>query len=48
VLVGESNSQRTSRGPSKPSDENAFGASDVAEPIHVLVLDHFVDELRLH
>ena len=27
-------------------DENALGASDVAEPIHVLVLDHFVDELR--
>src|SRR6187397_447649 len=27
-------------------DENALGASDVAEPIHVLVLDNFVDELR--
>ena len=27
-------------------DENALGASDVAEPIHVFVLDHFVDELR--
>jgi hypothetical protein len=27
-------------------DENALGASDVAEPIHVPVLDHFVDELR--
>ena len=27
-------------------DENALGASDVAEPIHVLVLDYFVDELR--
>ena len=26
-------------------DENALGASDVAEPIHV-VLDYFVDELR--
>jgi hypothetical protein len=26
-------------------DENALGASDVAEPIHVFVLDHFVDEL---
>src|SRR6478735_6557228 len=27
-------------------DENALGASDVAEPIHVFVLDHFVDKLR--
>src|SRR5213082_491761 len=27
-------------------DENALGASDVAEPIHVFVLDHFIDELR--
>src|SRR6476661_2153247 len=27
-------------------DENVLGASDVAEPIHVFVLDHFVDELR--
>src|SRR5438552_3733454 len=26
-------------------DENSFGAPDVAEPIHVLVLDHFADEL---
>src|SRR4051812_47272606 len=26
-------------------DENALGASDVAEPIHVFVLDDFVDEL---
>src|SRR3954453_17808115 len=26
-------------------DENALGASDVAEPIHVFVLDYFVDEL---
>ena len=28
------------------SDENALGASDVAEPSHVFVVDHFVDELR--
>src|SRR5437763_8230157 len=28
-------------------DENALGASDVAEPIHVFVLDDFVDELRV-
>src|SRR5207253_4183766 len=28
------------------ADENALGASDVAEPIHVFVLDHFVDQLR--
>src|SRR6476620_5493442 len=27
-------------------DENALGASDVAEPIHVFVLDYFVDEPR--
>ena len=27
-------------------DKNALGASDVAEPIHVLVLHHFVDHLR--
>ena len=27
-------------------DEDALGASDVAEPIHVFVLDHFADELR--
>jgi hypothetical protein len=27
-------------------DENALGASDVAKPIHVFVLDNFVDELR--
>src|SRR6185436_297776 len=27
-------------------DQNALGASDVAEPIHVFVLDHFVDDLR--
>jgi hypothetical protein len=27
-------------------DENALGASDVAEPIQIFVLDHFVDELR--
>src|SRR5918994_3764343 len=27
-------------------DENALGASDVAEPIYVFVLDYFVDELR--
>ena len=27
-------------------DENAFGAPDVAEPIRVLVLDHFADEFR--
>jgi hypothetical protein len=28
------------------ADENALGTPDVAEPIHVLVLDDFVDELR--
>ena len=28
------------------SDENAFRTPDVAEPIHVLVLNHFADELR--
>ena len=27
-------------------DENPFGASDVAEPIRLFVLDHFTDELR--
>src|ERR687898_3454372 len=27
-------------------DENALRASDVTEPIHVFVLNHFVDELR--
>jgi len=27
-------------------DENSFGASDVAEPIGVFVLDHFADKLR--
>lgn len=27
-------------------DENSFGTPDVAEPIHVFVLDHFADELR--
>ena len=27
-------------------DENALGASDVAEPIQLFVLDYFVDELR--
>src|SRR5256885_8721503 len=26
-------------------DENSFGAADVAEPIRVLVLDYFADEL---
>jgi hypothetical protein len=26
-------------------DEYALGASEVAEPIHVFVLDHFVDKL---
>ena len=29
----------------KPN-ENSLGASDVAEPIHVSILDHFADELR--
>ena len=28
------------------TDENTLGASDVAEPIHVLVLHNFVDDLR--
>ena len=28
------------------SDENSFGAPDVAESIRVVVLDHFSDELR--
>src|SRR5437879_2448671 len=27
-------------------DENPFGTPDVAEPIHVLILDDFADELR--
>src|SRR4051812_13723891 len=27
-------------------DENALGASHVAEPVHVFVLDHLVDDLR--
>src|SRR5574341_1794243 len=27
-------------------DEKSFGATDVAKPIHVFVLDHFADELR--
>ena len=27
-------------------DEKSFGPTDVAEPIHVLVLDHLADELR--
>src|SRR4051812_18810860 len=27
-------------------DENSFWAPDIAEPIRVLVLDHFADELR--
>jgi hypothetical protein len=27
-------------------DEKSFGRPDVAEPIHVFVLDHFADELR--
>ena len=27
-------------------NENSFGAPDVAEPIRILVLDHFADELR--
>src|SRR5438876_753854 len=27
-------------------DENALGASDVAEPIHVFVLNYLADELR--
>src|ERR1700704_2743910 len=26
-------------------DENPFGTPDVAEPIHVFILDHFADEL---
>src|SRR5262249_6817434 len=30
----------------RESDEKSFGAPDVAEPIHVFVLDHFADELR--
>ncbi len=27
-------------------DEQSFGAADVAEPIRVLILNHFTDELR--
>src|SRR5436189_4491220 len=27
-------------------DENSFGTPDVAEPIHVFILDHFADKLR--
>src|SRR5438067_13109178 len=27
-------------------DEDGLGPSDVAEPIHVFVLDHFADQLR--
>ena len=27
-------------------DENSFGTPDVTEPINVLILDHFADELR--
>jgi hypothetical protein len=27
-------------------DENSFGTPDVAEPIHVCILDYFADELR--
>ena len=27
------------------TDEKSFGSPDVAEPIHVLILDHFADEL---
>jgi hypothetical protein len=27
-------------------DEKSFGPTDVAEPIHVFVLDHLADELR--
>ena len=27
-------------------DEKSFGSADVAEPIRVLVLNHFADELR--
>jgi hypothetical protein len=27
-------------------DEDSFGTPDVAEPIHVFILDHFADELR--
>ena len=28
------------------SDQESFGAADVAEPIRVFVLDHFADKLR--
>jgi hypothetical protein len=27
-------------------DQKSFGPPDVAEPIHVFILDHFADELR--
>ena len=27
-------------------DENSFGTPDVAEPIHVFILNHVADELR--
>src|SRR5262249_61838647 len=27
-------------------DQNSFGTPDVAEPIRVLILDHFADEFR--
>jgi hypothetical protein len=27
-------------------DENAFGPPDVAEPIHILILNHLADEFR--
>ena len=27
-------------------DENPFGTSDVAEPIHIFILGHFADERR--
>jgi hypothetical protein len=27
-------------------DENSLRTPDVAEPIHVFILDHFADELR--
>jgi hypothetical protein len=46
--LGETSS-KTARVPADllgQPDENALGASHVAEPIHVFVLDHFVDELR--
>ena len=28
------------------TDEKSFGTADVAEPIYILVLNHFTDELR--